>query len=221
MAQLSRSPQSRFSAIAAAKPAGSADRLTNAPKGRVHSDNFVVECEILSISAAGARVKLGLALQSDGPVQLAIEKVGTIEGETAWQDGDILAIEFAPKSSKAAQFLKSYYRSLKGAENKRRFPRRPVLWRGHIDTAGLKVDCTIWNISRGGARVSLKQHVDFENGVVLTIDRFGSVPCDVVWTRKDNIGLQFRGDPKDICESLAESLVSLGLYSNKAQHLTA
>jgi hypothetical protein len=221
MPELSRSRRSHFSAFASAKPAGSVDRLKKAPKGRIHSENFVVECEILSISAAGARVKLGLTLQSEGPVQLAIDKVGSISGETAWQDGEILAIEFAPKSGKAAQFLKNYYRSLLSAENKRRHPRRPVLWRGHIDTAGLKVECTIWNISRGGARISLKHHVDFENGVVLTIDRFGSVPCDVVWSRNENIGLQFQGDPKDVCQSLAESLVSLGLYSSKPQPLNA
>ncbi len=179
MAQTTSATRSRFSATAApTTPARSSDRLTSAPKCRVHSENFVVECEILSISAAGARLKLSLALQSDGPVQLVIDGIGSITGTTAWQDGDILAVEFEPKSAKAAQFLKSYYRALQGAEEKRRFARRPVLWRGHIENAGLKVDCTIWNISRGGARISLKHRIDLESGVTLTIDRFGSVPCD-------------------------------------------
>jgi PilZ domain len=221
MAQVSRSARPQFGATHSANADKSDDRLDTGPKGRVHSENFVVECEILSISAAGARLKLGLNLQSDGPVQLVIDGVGTIEGTTAWQDGDIIALEFAPQSAKAAQFLKNYYRLLQGSEDKRKFPRRPVLWRGHLENDGLKVDCTIWNISRGGARITLKQHVDFNNGVVLTIDRFGSMPCEIAWVRNADLGLQFRTDPKEICESLAESLVSLGLYSSKSKPLTA
>jgi PilZ domain len=214
MAQLSRSTRSNGGTRHLAKSSRSDDRLTPGPKGRVHSENFVVECDILSISAAGARLKLSLALQSDGPVQLVIDGVGTITGATAWQDGDILALEFPRNSAKAAQFLKSYYRILQGAEEKRKFPRRPVLWRGHIMNDGLKVDCTVWNISRGGARITLKHHVDFDNGVTLIIDRFGGVPCDIAWSRNEELGLQFQSDPKDVCESLAESLVSLGLYSS-------
>lgn len=221
MAQVSRSARPHNGAASTANGHKSGDRLIPNPKGRVHSENFVVECEILSISAAGARLKLGLALQSDGPVQLVIDGVGTIDGTTAWQDGDILALEFPQKSAKAAQFLKNYYRLLQGAEDKRKHPRRPVLWRGHIENDGLKVDCTVWNISRGGARITLKHHVDFDNGVVLIIDRFGSMPCEIAWSRNVDIGLQFRNDPKDVCESLAESLVSLGLYSSKPKHLTA
>ena len=222
MAQMNSALRSRLSATAApTTPNGSPDRLKAQPKCRVHSEDFVVECEILSISAAGARLKLGLALKSDGPVQLVIDGVGAITGTTAWQDGDILALEFPAKSAKAAQFMKSYYRSLQGAEDKRRFPRRPVLWRGHIDNAGLKVDCTIWNISRGGARISLKHRIDFDNGVTLTIDRFGSVPCDIAWTRNSDVGLQFQGDPRDVCQSLAESLVSLGLYTSGSKPLNA
>lgn len=217
MAQLSRSPRSSGATPRYTTSDRSGDRGTSSPKGRVHSENFVVECEILSISAAGARLKLALSLHSDGPVQLVIDGVGTIGAETAWQDGEILAVEFPQNSAKAAQFLKNYYRILQGAEEKRKFPRRPVLWRGHIINDGLKVDCTVWNISRGGARITLKHHVDFDNGVTLIIDRFGSVPCDIAWMRKEELGLQFQSDPKDVCESLAESLVSLGLYSSAAQ----
>jgi hypothetical protein len=217
MAQLSRSTHSNGGATRAVEAGKSDDRLTKSPKGRVHSEDFVVECEILSISAAGARLKLALALQSDGPIQLVVDSVGTIAGTTAWQDGEVLAIEFPQNSAKAAQFLKNYYRVLQGAEEKRRFPRRPVLWRGHIINDGLKVDCTVWNISRGGARITLKHHVDFDNGVILNIDRFGSVPCEIAWTRNVDLGLQFQNDPKDVCEGLAESLISLGLYSSKGQ----
>ena len=217
MAHLSRPTRANGGANRTATSGKSDDRLTKSPKGRVHSENFVVECEILSISAAGARLKLGLALKSDGPIQLVVDSVGAIAGTTAWQDGDILAIEFPQNSAKAAQFLKNYYRALQGAEEKRRFPRRPVLWRGHIVNDGLKVDCTVWNISRGGARITLKHHVDFDNGVTLNIDRFGSLPCEIAWARNDDLGLQFQSDPKDVCQSLAESLVSLGLYSSKGQ----
>jgi hypothetical protein len=217
MAQLSRSTRSNGGARHLAKSVKSDDRLAPAPKGRVHSENFVVESEILSIGAAGARLKLGLALKSEGPIQLVIDGVGTITGTTAWQDGDILAIEFQQNSAKAAQFLKNYYRLLQGAEEKRKFPRRPVLWRGHIVNDGLKVDCTVWNISRGGARITLKHHVDFDNGLTLVIDRFGSVPCDIAWARNEELGLQFQNDPKDVCGSLAESLVSLGLYSSSSK----
>ena len=221
MAQLSGSARPNRSASVNSNAAKSDDRLAQAPKGRVHSESFVVECEILSISAAGARLKLGLAMQSDGPVQLVIDGVGTISCTTAWQDGNLLALEFPEKSAKSAQFLKNYYRLLQGAEDKRKHPRRPVLWRGHIENEGLKIDCTVWNISRGGARITLKHHADFDNGVVLTIDRFGSVPCDIAWIRNSDLGLQFRNDPKDVCAGLAESLVSLGLYSSKSRVLTA
>jgi len=219
MARSSRSLRIR-DAVLPSRKSGPRDNAPASPKGRVHSEKFVVECDILSISAAGARLKLGIALQSDGPVKLVIDKVGTITGVTAWQDGDILAIEFAQDSGKAAQFLKNYYRAIEGAADKRRFPRRPVLWRGHVDADGLTVDCTVWNISRGGARITLKNAVDFTDGVVLTIDRFGSVPCDIAWARNDDVGLSFQGDPKDVCANLAESLVSLGLYSGKAAQPT-
>jgi hypothetical protein len=78
---------------------------------------------------------------------------------------------------------------------KRRHPRH-----GIISTAWLRIDgdpvphvCVLWDISEGGARLSVTDMATVPNKFLLLLERDArrGTSCRVVWRRHDQIGLEF------------------------------
>lgn len=173
--------------------------------GMIHTESTVIDCRILGISAAGARVRAGSKSAITGPLQLSVEEVGVVSGRAVWQDGEILSIEFRADSSRTTRFLRDYYRFAFQRDERRHHRRRAVLWQGHLFSGDQETDCTIWNISLGGVKIRLKRPVEMTGSVMLDISRYGAVACRLAWQRGREIGLSFIDDIEEVQEFLRRS----------------
>lgn len=77
-----------------------------------------------------------------------------------------------------------------GAE-KRRHARRKVIWSARVASRIGDRQCTVLNISRGGAQIKLDVTLDPCSGVELTITGIGKLPGWVVWSNHDRAGIEF------------------------------
>jgi hypothetical protein len=85
---------------------------------------------------------------------------------------------------------------------KRRLPRKKVLWAARVTSAIGERQCTIFNLSRGGALIRLDTTLDRCATIELTIPGVGKLPGWVVWSSYDRAGIQF----SDLSESQAAAL---------------
>jgi hypothetical protein len=84
----------------------------------------------------------------------------------------------------------------------RRHIHKKVIWSGRVASTIGERQCTIFNISRGGAMIRLDATLDRCSNVELTIPAVGKLPGWVVWSSYDRAGIQFA----DLTESQAASL---------------
>jgi hypothetical protein len=78
-----------------------------------------------------------------------------------------------------------------GAEQ-RRHKRRSGMWGAEIETAqGNRVDCTVLDLSDGGAKLLLKQPVAVGKIVTLIGNRIGSRGGRIAWAIGTRVGLEF------------------------------
>ena len=89
-----------------------------------------------------------------------------------------------------------------GAHEKRRYLRRKVIWSGRVASAIGERQCTVFNISRGGAQIKLDATLDRCSTVELTLPGVGRLPGWVAWAQHDRAGIQFG----ELSEALADAL---------------
>ncbi len=76
--------------------------------------------------------------------------------------------------------------------NSRNSERHEVLQAGTISFRGSAVDCTIHNISIGGANLEVEHDLKIPDSFRLLIDpEFGNRHCHVVWRNERRIGIAF------------------------------
>jgi hypothetical protein len=76
--------------------------------------------------------------------------------------------------------------------NSRNSQRHEVLQAGTISFQGSAVDCTIHNISIGGANLEVEHDLKIPDSFRLLIDpEFGNRHCHVVWRNERRIGIAF------------------------------
>jgi len=73
--------------------------------------------------------------------------------------------------------------------------RRQLLWSGVLQTARGPSHCTVVDISRGGARVSLGAAVEPGQAVTLVVTGLGMYRGTVIWSEGGTIGIEFLQDP--------------------------
>lgn len=98
----------------------------------------------------------------------------------------------------------------KKQEPRRRFRRWPVEVRTVLGTEGQAHNCTIYDLSPGGARVILSEPMALAEGaeVTLVLEGFGVVPAEVRSCDGTELGLMFlHGEDEEV--ELARYLVSL------------
>ena len=69
--------------------------------------------------------------------------------------------------------------------------RRHLLWSGMLQTARGPAQCTVIDISRGGARLSAAASVTVGQSVTLLVTGMGLFRGAVVWTEPGTIGVKF------------------------------
>jgi hypothetical protein len=77
----------------------------------------------------------------------------------------------------------------------------------HVDAPS--IGCEVQNLSVGGAKIKVVDHVDPSSPVVLDIAPFGRYEADLAWVRHPLIGIRFRDPP----EVMAELMTALALHA--------
>lgn len=92
---------------------------------------------------------------------------------------------------------------------RRRHPRKAVCLEGRLQTGRLWHDCSIVNISPGGAKLSVAKPVGRARMVRLEIGRFGKFGAEIVWRTGSELGLRFTQTHSE----MTEIVVGLAVYA--------
>ena len=87
-------------------------------------------------------------------------------------------------------------------KERRQFERYPLLLEAEASLGGEDLECTIFDVSAGGAKIRLKQ--DLFKHVVLTIPPFGEFEGEVVWKDDEYVGIKFHEDHEKMMEVILE-----------------
>jgi hypothetical protein len=180
-----------------------------AQPGKLHSRDGIVDCEVVRLSRKGARVRLLCALSDTGELFLAIRGFGQLACRIEKVDGDLADLRFQGDAETQDAVFQDILARLGDAEGRRQYLRRSVLWPGTLKSANGQMDCTILNMSLGGAKVALSQERDCGGSVSLLGDRFAALPATVMWQRGRAVGLQFKGEPAEVARVLGDLLPAI------------
>ncbi|MCH8236993.1 MAG: PilZ domain-containing protein [Proteobacteria bacterium] len=92
---------------------------------------------------------------------------------------------------------------------KRQFERLPLMLEAEVSHAERIIECVIFNVSAGGAKVRLKgAGIDAQKSaikrVLLHIPPFGDFEGDIVWTDDEYMGIKFYETHKTVVNMLLE-----------------
>lgn len=92
---------------------------------------------------------------------------------------------------------------------KRRFERHPLMLEAEVSHADRIIDCVIFDVSAGGAKVRLKRAgIDAQESpikrVLLHIPPFGEFEGDIAWTDDEYMGIEFYETHKAVVKMLLE-----------------
>ena len=91
----------------------------------------------------------------------------------------------------------------------RQHKRTAVLWQATLDCGDAPVECQVFNLSPGGAKLRLSEPITRRSMVQLEGQRFGSFSARIVWHQDDWIGVSFMDEPTQVADSLSTVLPSL------------
>ena len=169
------------------------------------------DCEILNISAGGAKIRVPDDAAYEPEVILTIKSHGSFPARVAWRSGRHLGLEFAGDRQRASRLVWDLVENPDVEREHRRFTRTAVLWSGELRSSVRSADCRVLNVSAFGAKVRLLECLDHDQRVTLRIERFGEFPSDVVWNDGEILGISFHDDPEDVAHVLAATLPALRL----------
>ncbi len=91
------------------------------------------------------------------------------------------------------------------ARDTRQYERNAVLWSAKLYREGSLQDCTVLNISAGGAKVHVQKSrlLGSTAIVTLTILRYGDFQGQVMWQEGDRLGMQFFQPAEQVVRRLA------------------
>ena len=176
---------------------------------RITSSERDDPCEILNISAGGAKIRVAEGAVYDPEVLLTIESHGTFAARVCWREGSQIGLEFAGDRERAARLVWDLVENPEVERERRRFTRTSVLWTGQLWFGVQSAECRVLNVSAFGAKLRLLDRLDCRGRVTLRIERFGEFRSDVVWKDGPILGISFHDDPEDVAHVLAQSLPAL------------
>lgn len=98
------------------------------------------------------------------------------------------------------------------AKERRRHPRRSVIWMGSLKVGEWSFPCRVLELSLCGARIRLSLPLKRGAEVVLSVPRCGDLPAEVSWHKEDKMGLTFSLSADQVRMRLGPSAVAtLGL----------
>ena len=94
-------------------------------------------------------------------------------------------------------------------DGNREFKRKAVLWRATLDCGDAPLDCQVYNISAGGAKLRMNEPITRRSVVQLQGYRFGELPARIIWQQDDWVGLSFLADPDRVAHTMSNVLPSV------------
>ena len=178
--------------------------------GRLQGTGGAVDCEIVSLSRRGAQVRLNAPFP-EGLREpfLSIRGFGQLSCRVVARDGDSAELHFLGDPETQDAVFQEILGLVGDEEGRRRYLRRSVLWPGTLKLGKGQLDCTILNMSLGGAKVALSQEHDCAGSVTLFGDRFEGLAATVVWQRGRVVGLQFKQEPGEVARVLGDLLPAI------------
>lgn len=89
-----------------------------------------------------------------------------------------------------------------GIPERRRTLRKNVIWAGQLDANARQLDCTILDVSLGGARIRLNEEVPSLGPLALLCERFGTFHAEVMWEADHMAGLRFLESQVRVAETI-------------------
>jgi PilZ domain len=96
-------------------------------------------------------------------------------------------------------------------EDRRRWPRRTVLWPAKLQLGPNMHDCWVRNISASGAAVQADVTLGKQQAATLHLERHGSFDAFVIWTGGKLHGLAFVSTPEHIIQRFGDDAETLGM----------
>ncbi|WP_422367028.1 PilZ domain-containing protein [Pelagibius sp.] len=184
-------------------------QITLMQPARIHTAEGILDCELIQLSRTGAKLRLQGGLPVSQQVFLSIRDFGQLACSIAAGEGDILEVTFSGDPQVQDAIFQDFLDRFGDEEGRRRFLRRSVLWPGALEAGGKQHDCTILNMSLGGAKIAINEDLGLSGSVVLSADRFDGLLATIVWTSGRMLGLQFKDDPYQVAEVLGELLPAI------------
>ncbi|WP_193369188.1 PilZ domain-containing protein [Pelagibius marinus] len=182
--------------------------------GKLQYGAETLDCMVVQLSRKGAQVRFGGEcqegkLQEAKEVFLSIEGFGQLSCRVVDSDGDYADLRFQGDPETQDSVFQELLAQMGDDEGRRRYLRRSVLWPGTLKGGPGQMDCTILNMSLGGAKVALSQQHDCSGSVTLFGDRFDGLEATVMWQRGRVVGLQFKAEPAEIARILGDLLPAI------------
>lgn len=184
-------------------------RIALQQPGKLHSSDGTVDCEVIHLSRKGAQVRLLAPLGDAEDLFLAISGFGQLSCRIMDAEGDYADLRFQGDAETQDAVFQEIVAQLADDEGRRRYLRRSVLWPGTLKSGHGQVDCTILNMSLGGAKVALSQERECAGNVTLLGDRFEGLSATVMWQRGRVLGLQFKSEPAEVARVLGDLLPAI------------
>ena len=167
------------------------------------------DCEILDISAGGAKIRLTTPLGPGAELSLTIGSHGTFPVQVMWQNGQYLGVAFLCDLETSIELVEDVLGNPETSREQRVRPRTAVLWTARLHAGAQGADCRVLNISATGAKIHLLEPLPPAPMVSLRIERFGEFPGDVIWREENLLGIRFRDDPEDIIQIFGSAVPSM------------
>ncbi|MEO3430311.1 PilZ domain-containing protein [Pelagibius sp. CAU 1746] len=177
--------------------------------GRLQSGDRSLDCVVVRLSRKGAQVRFEGPLPDAGEVFLSIEGFGQLSCSLVDSDDGYADLRFEGDPETQDAVFQELLAQMGDEEGRRRYLRRSVLWPGTLKSGSEQLDCTILNMSLGGAKVALGQERDCSGSVTLFGDRFDGLDATVVWRRGRVVGLQFKVEPAKVARILGDLLPAI------------
>jgi len=152
---------------------------------KLHDSQGSVDCDVLDLSAGGAKVKAAVPFPAGAEVQLDIPDQRCFRATVAWCQGDYLGLEFHDEPEGVAAAMPAILEAVQDDRERRRHIRSSVIWTAEIYGGLRRAKCEILNVSSAGAKLRTQGHFPIGTQVTIRSIRFGEFQAEVVWQDKE------------------------------------
>lgn len=185
--------------------------------GKIIYGDYVIDCDVLNISAGGAQIRVIGDEDPPDAFRLRIEGFDEFDCDVVRRADRKIGLTFKAPPEQVEKLVDEIIGHPEKTNEVRKFPRRLVLLSGAVYVENRAVDCRILDISVGGARLKTERKFDHDARFPLMIYRFGEFPVEVAWEEDTELGIAFVDDPDEIQRIIGHILPQKSEGARRAQ----